>query len=237
MKVVGIDVGPGKGAHICEDGSQLRKMKPADLDIYLKGLPNDVLVAWDAPLTGPPDPEVWTGGRDLTMREIERFFGRSGSCPAPNGISVRPYCGCPHWTISRRLLGLPRVGPYDVAGKLPFALASDDRNRPSKGRYVVEVHPAVALWRWCSGDYPGPWKYKKDKKCLKKLRELMSRRAGKLLSDICDDDELDAWTGWYLARCWLDRNGVMLLGNAKTGSFLLPDQSKLREKFEQFVFS
>ncbi len=124
MRVIGIDVAPAKGGHVCEDGSPPQEKKPCELDRYLQELPDDVLIAWDAPLTGPPDPDAWTDCQDLTTRQIERFFGRGGPLPAPAGISVRSYCGCPHWTISRRLLGLPRVGPYDVEAELPFRLVT-----------------------------------------------------------------------------------------------------------------
>jgi hypothetical protein len=102
------------------------------------------------------------------------------------------------------------------------------------GRHVVEVHPAVALWRWCSADYGGPWEYKKDNESRSKLGRLMSCRIGKDLTNV-SDDELDAWIAWYLARCWLDRNGVTLLGNATAGSFLMPDEPDLQERFEQFL--
>jgi hypothetical protein len=62
------------------------------------------------------------------------------------------------------------------------------------------------------------------------LTRLMSLRVGKSMPNVTED-ELDAWTAWYLARCWLDRRGVMLLGNSRTGSFLLPDEPNLRRKF------
>jgi predicted RNase H-like nuclease len=117
---------------------------------------------------------------------------------------------------------------------------TNDLDRPSsQGRYVVEVHPAVALWRWCQKDYDGKWEYKTNKTCRGELSKLMSRRIGRNLTDATDDkfsdDELDAWTAWYLARCWLDRKGVTLLGSAGTGSFLLPEEPELQKAFEQFL--
>jgi hypothetical protein len=242
VKVVGIDIAPVKGGHVCEDGLPPRHLKPAALDLYLKELPDDVLIAWDAPLTGPLDTEAWTDGKnDLYVRKIEKFFDRSqkGLFRAPDGISVRPYAGCPHWTISRRLLGLPRVGPYDLETGLPFKLVTDDQVRPTFGRHVVEVHPAVAIWRWCYGEYSGPWEYKgsgKSRINRVELCRLMSRRIGKRLIENASDDELDALTSWYLARCWLDRNGVMLLGNLRAGSFLLPEDVELRTAFENFLY-
>jgi hypothetical protein len=209
-------------------------MKPEHLEHYLRNLPEDVLIAWDAPLTGPPDPDVWTDRWDLTTRQIERFFGKGGPFPAPPGISVRSYCGCPHWTISRRLLGLPRIGQFDAKTGLPFILVSSNRNRPSRGRHVVEVHPALALWRWCSENYDGTWNYKKDKKCRTELARLMSSRIEENFPDV-SDDAVDAWTAWYLARRWLDGRGVVLLGNSRTGAFLLPDEPNLQKLFARFA--
>jgi hypothetical protein len=56
------------------------------------------------------------------------------------------------------------------------------------------------------------------------------RLVGKSIPNLTED-ELDAWTAWYLARCWLDGRGVMLLGNSRTGSFLLPDEPNVGRKF------
>jgi hypothetical protein len=121
-----------------------------------------------------------------------------------------------------------------VKAELPFKLVTSDQDRPYTGRHVVEVHPAVALWRWSFADYNGPWEYKKDKKYLGELGRLFSARIGKDLA-LRSDDELDAWTAWYLARCWLDARGVILLGNARAGSFLMPDELEVQECFEDFV--
>ena len=57
MQVIGIDVGPGKGGHIC-DGNNVKEKTPRELEGYLQNLPDNVLIAWDAPLTGPPDPVI-----------------------------------------------------------------------------------------------------------------------------------------------------------------------------------
>jgi hypothetical protein len=62
----------------------------------------------------------------------------------------------------------------------------------------------------------------------------MGRRMKKSLDDV-SHDELDACTAWWLARCWLDGDGVVLLGNAVTGSFLVPDRPDLQKSFEKFL--
>jgi hypothetical protein len=100
VKVIGIDVGPAKGGHVC-DGETVHVRTPPELYDYLVNLPDDVLVAWDAPLTGPPNPDDGLSEGDLTCRQIERFF-RSGAYRPPEGISVRPYSGCSHFVASRK---------------------------------------------------------------------------------------------------------------------------------------
>ena len=244
MEVIGIDVAPKRGGHVC-DGKCVKYLKPAALEKYLREeLPKNVLIAWDAPLTGPRDPDKpCTNVQDLTTRKIESFFQTSKfEFKAPPGVSVLGYGSCPHWTISRALLGLPRVGQYDapLAG-LPFELVTNDQDRRRTGRRIIEVHPAVALWLWCKADgYEGPWRYKgskKDETALAKLAKLMSLRLKNEKVVNADHDQLDAWTAWHLANCWLHNNGVMLLGSAQYGSFLLPHDPKLKDKFGDFVRS
>jgi hypothetical protein len=235
MKVVGIDVGPGKGAHIC-DGKTVFTRSPQELRDYLDGLPENVLIAWDAPLTGPTDPDDEKLAEcDLTKRLIEKFFSTQDGEKTPDGISIGNYSNCSHWTITRRFLGLPRVGPYD-AKDLPFTLVETDAHKPKLGRYVVEVHPAVALWLWCKSDEHTIWRYKnkKDSACMQALIKTLNRKINiQITAD--NDDELDAWIAWYLADQWLNGNGVMLLGDARTGSFLVPDELVLRRSFANLV--
>jgi hypothetical protein len=200
-----------------------------------------VLIAWDAPLTGPRDPDKpFTNDQDLTIRSIEKFFRKGGPLDPPKGIATLGYGSCPHWTITRALLGLPRVGQYDAKAGLPFNLVTDDEDRPNEGRHVVEVHPAVALWLWCKADgYDGDsWQYKgakKDAICRQELSRLMSRRIQRAEVLRANDDEFDAWVAWHLAHSWLSSGGVMLLGNAKHGSFLLPQDEMVRDKFAKFI--
>lgn len=95
------------------------------------------------------DPDAsQTTGRDLTTRMVESFFNTKKGGKTPKGISVQGHCGCTHWTITRRALGLPRIGRYDIdEDRLPFALCCGPRESVSlEGPMVVEVHPAVAIW-------------------------------------------------------------------------------------------
>ena len=76
------------------------------------------------------------------------------------------------------------------------------------------------------------------------------RAAGGNLPDLCltafqnekvgntSGDEFDPWIAWYLAYCWLNESRgspVMLLENAEHGSFLLPQDEMLRDKFAKFI--
>jgi hypothetical protein len=242
MKVIGIDVAPRRGGHVC-DGVTVTHMKPAKLAAYLNDLNDSVLLAWDAPLTGPRDPDrPFANEQDLTIRTIEKFFRKGGPLNPPEGISTLGYGNCPHWTITRALLGLPRVGRFDAKSDLPFHLITNDEDRPSSGRHVVEVHPAIALWLWCKADgYDGAsWRYKgakKDVDCAREVSRLISVRLQNEKVSSARDDELDAWIAWYLADRWLNDNGVMLLGNERDGCFLLPKDDALSCEFKKIFRS
>jgi len=243
MRVIGIDVAPGKGGHIYEGGDRVCSKCPECLGEFLNGIQDDVLIAWDAPLTSCTDPDGPLIERDLTQRIIEAFF-RSGKCgyKAPKGISVSDYSGCSHWTISRRMLGLPRTGPYD-GSELPFTLIVRG-DPPKTGRNIVEVHPALAFWLWFRNEQPEPyWGYKgrSGRESCGKIWRHLSSRFGSLLPEdlfangkIPDDDELDAVSAWLLARCWLSQQNVSLVGDNQTGALLLPSDDALQQKFRDF---
>lgn len=118
MRVVSVDPAPSKNSTLysAEDGFQ--PVPAGDVRSRLKSFAPPVLLCWDAPLTGPRSPEE-AGGQDgdFTTRRFEKFLMRGTKKKGfgtPKGITVAPYCGCPHWTISRAALGLPRVGPFDA---------------------------------------------------------------------------------------------------------------------------
>ncbi|MDE0033344.1 MAG: hypothetical protein OXU75_09450 [Deltaproteobacteria bacterium] len=206
-------------------------------------------------MTGPADP-IAAGAqrRDFTQRLIERFFMREkrdallpdGGLPA--GISVRPYSGCQHWTITRSLLGLPRTGCYDQDfEQLPFRLlpAPDDEqnNRPS----VVEVHPAVAAWLWCKNcrGKKAIWRYK-DKRY--EGRDAVRNEMWQIILEEsrpfewgnrctpANGDEFDAAVGYVLGALYAQgNNGVAILGDRHTGSFLLPVVPNLMDMWHEFL--
>lgn len=164
-----------------------------------------------------------------------------------------PFSGCPHWALTRCLLGLPRVGQFDMpVESLPFQLATCNDERPVYGRHVVEVHPAVALWLWCregrsvtaSWHYnTASWYYKKDRAVLLELWDILRKvpAVATVLYEVQDivpksDDQLDARIAYALGRLWLDDPAsVLLLGNADTGAFLVPSVPGIEDAFRSFI--
>ena len=256
--VISIDPAPSKKSTVC-DGRTFYKETAVCLRERLSTLSaagHDTLVCWDAPLTGPQNPEqAGIPRKDFSQRCIDSFFARKETnFKTPKGISVLPYSGCPHWAITRSLLGLPRTGPWDKSyGELPFHLLpctdEQEHQRPS----VVEIHPAVAAWLWCRGKRgfpkgtkkrPDPWLYKK-KACLRKqmwdaIRD--ETRGVDCEEPKGDDDDFDAAVGYLLGMLYLrDRHQpksdrtVVLLGDRETGSFLVPRVDGLLESWKAFV--
>ena len=259
MRVISIDPAPGKKSTIF-DGEKFFCKSGLELRSYLAETNDrnpDTLLCWDAPLTGPADPE--SAGRqlrDFTQRLVERFFMRKkGKLAPPDGISVRPYSGCPHWTITRSLLGLPRTGVYDRDyHDLPFHLLPVPPSEPVDRPKVVEIHPAVAVWLWCRNDdrmKESEWHYKDNSRDDSERRKEKHRNREKFWRIILEttqfpwgsrppvvvnDDHFDAAVGYILGSMYLKDMGgtqgnprVKILGNRCTGSFLLPVDSELEE--------
>jgi hypothetical protein len=248
VRVIGIDPAPVKGLSVYDgEDREIRLEESAAFIAQLAG-EDDCLVCWDAPLTGPPSSVVAGAkarGAAFSQRPIESFFSRASTgFKTPRGISVRGYSGCPHWAISRALLGLPRVGPHDAPlDSLPFVLCTQDGQRQIAGRRVVEVHPAVALWLWCR-DGRGPsasWDYKHSPTILIELWRLLLEvpHQARLLGSVDapkSDDELDARLAFVLGRLWLEGSeSVMLLGDADNGALLVPRVSGIADAFQSFI--
>lgn len=251
VSVISIDPAPSKRSTVC-DGEKFCEKTAAQLRTLLGEVKPNTLICWDAPLTGPQDPDqAGEAEKEFSQRCIESFFSRCATrFKTPPGISVRPYSGCPHWTITRSLLGLPRVGPWDKGyAELPFRLMPCDDDEEDDRPSIVEIHPAVAAWLWCKDEKraqqlnPG-WAYKKNNE----IREWMwGVIRGKTEDVACpdppndgDDDEFDASVGYLLGVLYLrdlrePRPSVILLGNRKTGSFLVPNVDGLLERWQQFI--
>lgn len=245
MKVIGIDPAPTKGLSVF-DGSY-RHIPLRESRAFIEEIchESNVLLCWDSPLTGPPLSAINGGeasGSAFSKRPIEKFFSQiKTGFKTPPGISVLGYSGCPHWALSRSLIGLPRTGPYDSEA-LPFFLTTSQATRPTRGRVVVEVHPALALWLWCSDrGHSGPWDYKKDAKLRDNLWAMLmgiphfSESLGSSCLTPGSDDEMDAQIAFVLGRLWLtEPSRVTLLGDEEHGTFLLPNVKNLEAAFIQF---
>ena len=226
----------------------------ADLDarslgaylVRMRSQHREMLLCWDAPLTGPREPDDAGGRGDFTQRPIESFFrdGKRG-CKAPPGVSVLGYGQCPHWTITRSLIGLPRLGPYDASYEdLPFDLLSGGRLSGHRRHVVAEIHPGVAAWLWCREQRCGnvSWAYKSDAAVLAEMWEIIRSETACIWGDgptPTNDDQFDAAVGYILGRALVGGEDcgvrVAMLGDRRTGSFLLPDSPRLRGKWEYWL--
>jgi predicted RNase H-like nuclease len=132
---------------------------------------------------------------------------------------------------------------------LPFELVTEDKPPRAVGHYIVEVHPAVAIWMWAKqaedNRSKDAWEYKNDDQVRQDLWEVLARRFEEL--DVLDiphayepenDDDLDALVAWVLGALWVrGSDEVTLLGNRRTGSMLIPnpDWLHVHNEFSDFL--
>ncbi len=252
MLIVGVDPAPGKGSTaveinikngkpsitLCKDKKVLSTQELYEC-IKEWNKESSVLMAWDAPLTGPSDIEKPWEDHSLTRREIEALVAKK--IDRIPGISVRGYGGCPHWTISQRMLGLPKLHPAHAGGDFTLIEADSQKNYLTDHHHVVEVHPAVAIWQWLQESNNG-WRYKGSTKESQSIRaEFCDRLAakwkeldldiGSILEDAKkSDDVLDALTAAVLAYMWVSNDEkVVLVGNKHKGAWLVPDNSETKK--------
>ena len=254
--MISIDPAPAKRSTVF-DGERYSHLSAVKLREHLRRTAlaeHGVLICWDAPLTGPADVSSPGAKRgDFTKRSIERFFSTSDTrFNTPSGISVLGYGACPHWTISRSLLGLPRVGEYDVPeSKLPFRLVTQPDCIAKPGRFVVEVHPALAAWLWCRDErgHEASWVYKGSKVPTRERQSVWRAMWDLILSKTAcpadlpcpeSDDEFDAAVGYVLGMMLalgrLDRpGGCTILGDAEHGAFLVPYDQDLESEWKRWL--
>lgn len=196
MRIIAVDPAPAKASTLYD--GEYHTLAARDLNDYIRQLSSDgsCLVCWDAPLTGPWNPLVpGIGEHDFSQRPIERFFSRSTTgFKVPKGISVMPYSSCPHWAISRAILGLPQVGPWDSPiSELPLKPKLDGQAPNDDRAYAVEIHPGIALWLWCREESLRSWAYKTDP-------EGFTAFCGAFLADlweqICQDFDKDGFASF-----------------------------------------
>ena len=241
-RVISVDPAPRKPSAVF-DGEDYCQKSPSELREYLRDLIDQQggipLLCWDAPLTGPTDiTKAGLRPGDFTIRRIEQFFrSEKIGFKSPKGISVLGYGACPHWSITRSLLGLPRIGKFDVPeSRLPFRLLTQLNHTGVTRPSVVEIHPAVAAWLWCRRQREGKsWVYKgKGKKepasAHRQVRVEMwdiIRKKTKFTRRLpCPEtgDKFDAAVGYILGTLLTQgqSDAVMILGNERDGAWLLP---------------
>lgn len=248
IKIIGIDPGMSKASTVCmlndENEIVIKDYSHDELRILLDEnakREEKVLICWDAPLTGIGEPNKSKDylGNDFTQRKIEQFFSRQDyGFKTPKGISVLGYGGCPHWTISQHMMGYPIMGRFQKkVDELPYRLIHSKSELTAYNKLLVEVHPAVALWMWISKTFK-IWNYKKDNERLQIfVNELFKKVSSRIVEnikipEITTNDQLDALIAFLLGHFLInDPERVMILGNIKTGSFVLPNNDKMFNDF------
>lgn len=225
MKVIGIDPAPSKKT-VIYDGEQFIEISAIELKKeYLDKVKTDTLICWDAPLTGGQPTnfnQKIEKYNPFYQRKIEQLINATIQV---KGISTMGYAGCPHWAITQHCLGLPQIYQPEVPqSNLPFQLITEqlmiEQKKSLKGKYVVEVHPALALWLWLKDSKVEDWNYKRSKETFMKLL----KKTAMTIDNIKNDDYLDAYVAWKLGDLWLnEKEKVILVGNQNTGAMLLPN--------------
>ncbi|WP_282783259.1 hypothetical protein [Phaeodactylibacter xiamenensis] len=262
-RVIGIDPAPSKKSVVCYysgDNLSFKSFDAQQLHQFLefcKQETSNAFLVWDAPLTGPKLLEPNTGKpypeKNFSQRDIERFFGNSTEAyKTPKGINTLNYSGCQHWTITRAMTGLPKVGPYCQSDGLPFNHIENGKSfNKLKPPYIVETHPALAIFLLLKGgvSFDDPvWDYKnsinfpnstsmtKEMKREKLLDALKQEIDIPAHDNVTSDDKLDALISWALGYQYLKQDQkqpkVSIIGDSRTGSMLLPYDEAIFNKFE-----
>ena len=87
------------------------------------------------------------------------------------------------------------------------------------------------------------WEYKKDAAVLAEMWEIVRSKAAGAWQDgptPTNDDQFDAAVGYVLGRALVGAEDggarVAMLGDRRTGAFLLPDSRELRNKWERWLW-
>lgn len=227
MHVIGIDPAPTKETAVF-DGQSFTfwsAHEVAEGVASLAAAHDDLLLAWDAPLGLDPGPSHFYSRQvDKVAKRVIAGWVAEGRVEA-KAIGVAHAAGCPHNLLTQAALGLPVGGP-----KAPWRLCGVGDPAPRAGRWLVEVHPAVALGAWWPGPGPMPRYKAGGKSSASRVRE--ARRgvvswlqrehafpAGEPAS--FTDDHIDAWLAWRLASLLLE-GGAAAWGPEGGGYYLMP---------------
>lgn len=282
IKIIGIDPAPGKGG-VAFDGERFfnfiggevipeiggGKLRGGEgLTLFVKfwlewsrreGVP--LLICWDAPLG-----RFWGGEKfpPLTQRRIESFFRRKEGIKGflPEGLSTAPFSTLSHWTISQLAVGYPQ---FFKPAQEEFQLIGENWREvwegwrgggAVEGAWVVETHPAVAIWIWLleRGVKKGRFRYKKGGKgeeeerrenfrqiveefVEQKFKGIFLGEGGKLTAKVPKvrkvsenqlEDFLEAYICYQVAEGWVKRGEGYWIGD-RYGGFLLPGNPVIGE--------
>ncbi|MFM2248607.1 MAG: hypothetical protein RL071_4682 [Pseudomonadota bacterium] len=152
--------------------------------------------------------------------DAKKLVASWSSVLEPKAVGVAAAAQCPHNILSMAVLGLPMGVP-----RHGLELLADASALEAGGRWVAEVHPAVALGWWYARQGAGSAvrlpRYKGNDdavdrvrgrlvELLQPLRALIGPEAWAFLdsdagggSTLKNDDQLDAWVAWLLGRLLL----------------------------------
>ncbi|MFW5983565.1 MAG: hypothetical protein ACOCQ4_03625 [bacterium] len=227
ISVIGIDPAPRKESTVF-DGKNYKNLKLEELQKYLEKLKSTVnekiLICWDAPLMN----EIKENSKelyyfrpiDIKLRNI--IYKKGVKIKNAEGASVMSFASCPHWTITRYLLGLPRFSKYDC-GNIPFNLITKNAEKSNISKSIVEVHPAVGIYAWLGKlEKYKPNKSNVVKEIWNKLKE--KNNVFKDIDSPKNDDELDAAIAYALGILWIQSDVVKLEGS-ESGAMLIPNET------------
>lgn len=252
MRAVGFDPTPARGAHVCDNGGAPRLLSVQGMANFLAVLPDDVMIGYDGPLSGPvaPDDPVLRQA-DLSRRIIEAFFkSPEDGFALPASIPLTGYATLPHWPLTRRMFGLPRLGPLDrPMEQLPFPPLLEAAAPPVSGRHLVEVNAQVAIWLVALEDpaFGGiNWGYRDRPDVMASIwRIVVERLTGRSSAEMADFwklpppdnmSQFEAIVAWLMVALWSADDGqIQLLGTQKTGAWLLPKTPGMKEAFDKFA--
>lgn len=240
IKVIGVDPAPVKDSTVF-DGEKFQHLGFEELKVEidrLAKLKEHVLICWDAPLLNT------TERKPPYFKEIEKtlkklfYTGANKKKKGAEGVSVLPFGTCPHWTISRYILGLPRFSSYD-SEDVPFKLLESDDEKCNIKHSVLEVHPAVGLYYW-SDKKLGAYKNSKPDK-IKQVWDIVKEHPALIKQSNTEvnpknDDELDALMAFMMGKLWVESDEwVKLYGNPEIGGMLLPRVNEIDELFYGYM--
>jgi len=214
-QIIGIDPAPTKVA-VVYSSTGWQTLAPTRIREFLEERVTSraaTLIAWDAPLSFDRS-DYYDRAVDKVVRAWAATNVRDGRFEE-RAINARCFAGLPHWVVSCATLGMPFGTPL-----LDVGLAPDRLNNSSKGAFVIEVHPAVALGAWwlssnCAGQLP---RYKGNASACKRIAiELgFPHDSGR------DDDHLDSFVAHQIGELYV-QGRAHWLGSAMSGGYVMPD--------------